>query len=276
MRYKTAFDFRRALSDRLNHEAKQTGTDVNRLQKRLAFERFLARLFGAGAGRWVLKGGYALDLRLSDRARTTLDVDLGMLPPPLDDLLDDLQSAAEADLGDYFEFRVRRSGELSGPPLGGSRFLVEALLGGTRFDTFRLDVGQGDPVVTETEWISGQIDLSFAGVPTPRFVVLPLAAHFADKLHAYTRPRETPTRVKDLADLLLLLDLGLGATTALRRLVETTFELYATHSLLETLPRPPASWERPYAAMALELRIGQRTLADAYERLQGFYRELFR
>lgn len=276
MKYTSAYDFRRALADRLGRQARESGIEVNLLRKRLAFERFLARLYAAGGERWVLKGGYALDLRLSDRARTTLDIDLGMPPPPLDDLLDELQSAAEVSLNDYFEFRVRQSDELSGPPLGGSRFLVEALLGGTRFDTFRLDVGQGDPVVTDTEWISGQIDLSFAGVPTPRFVVLPLAAHFADKLHAYTRPRETPTRVKDLADLLLLLDLGLGATPALRRLAETTFELYATHSLPETLPWPPASWERPYAAMALELRISQRTLADAYERLQGFYRELFR
>lgn len=276
MKYASAYDFRRALADRLGRQARDSSTDVNLLQKRLAFERFLARLYAAGSERWVLKGGYALDLRLGDRARTTLDIDLGTPPPPLDDLLDALQSAAEVDLGDHFEFRISRSGELSGPPLGGFRFRVEALLGGTRFDSFRLDVGQGDPVVTETEWIGGQIDLGFAGVPTPRFAVLPLAAHFADKLHAYTRPREVPTRVKDLADLLLLLDLGLGATPALRRLVETTFETYATHSLPEALPQPPASWEGPYAAMALELRIGQRTLTDAYERLQRFYRELFR
>lgn len=45
MRYKTALDFRRALTHRHNEQARETGTGVNDLHKRVAFERFLARLF---------------------------------------------------------------------------------------------------------------------------------------------------------------------------------------------------------------------------------------
>lgn len=87
MPYKTAADFRRGLTDRLSQQARDEGVDVARLMKRLAFERFLARLFQKGSERWVLKGGYALELRLGDRARATKDLDLNVPPPPFDNLL---------------------------------------------------------------------------------------------------------------------------------------------------------------------------------------------
>jgi hypothetical protein len=78
MRYETAAAFRRALTDHVNNRARHEGISVNRLQKQLAFERFLARLFYSGGERWVLKGGYALELRLPGHSRA---VDL-----PVDDL----------------------------------------------------------------------------------------------------------------------------------------------------------------------------------------------
>ena len=67
---------------------------------------------------------------------------------------------------------------------------VEARLDGRRFDGFPLDVGQGDVTVREPDRVRGQVDLSFAGLATPEFAVYPLEDHFAEKLHAYTTPRE--------------------------------------------------------------------------------------
>jgi hypothetical protein len=52
MRYPTATAFRRALEDRLNRRAPT---------------RLLARLLTISPDRWLLKGGLALDFRLSDR-----------------------------------------------------------------------------------------------------------------------------------------------------------------------------------------------------------------
>ena len=60
MRYETPQAFERALSDRLKRRAAQEGVDLDRLRKRGAFERFLARLFYEDQVRWALKGGYAL------------------------------------------------------------------------------------------------------------------------------------------------------------------------------------------------------------------------
>ena len=129
MKYATAQAFERALSDRLKRQAAEEGLDLDRLRKRVAFERFLARLFGRASSRWVLKGGYALELRLGGKARATKDIDLDMPPPPVEDLLDELQEAAERDLGDFFVFRVSAPKPMVGAPLGSLRFSVEARLG---------------------------------------------------------------------------------------------------------------------------------------------------
>ncbi len=65
MKYDTAEAFRADLDQRIRNEATTTKLPVMRLRKRVAFERFLARLaVAAPAGNWVLKGAFALELRL--------------------------------------------------------------------------------------------------------------------------------------------------------------------------------------------------------------------
>jgi len=84
-RYATAADFRRALEDRLQDIARKKSFDLQRLRRQVAFDRLLARLFQVGeplALPWVLKGGYAMELRIK-AARTTKDTSLksGILLP---------------------------------------------------------------------------------------------------------------------------------------------------------------------------------------------------
>lgn len=144
MKYRTPAAFRQALDAKLRELAKVGNQDLSSLQRRAVFERFLARLF-QGEERWMLKGGYALELRLGNRARATLDIDLSVPPPPYTNLLEVLQEAAESDLDDFFVFRLTSAKlPLQGPPLGGGRFNVEALLDGKPYSRFVVDVGQGD------------------------------------------------------------------------------------------------------------------------------------
>lgn len=91
--YSSAFAFRRALEDRLNSASKAEGIDLQRMRRQVAFDRLLARLFAAGNPPWRLKGGYALELKLSV-ARTTRDLDLGLSSgmPPGEELLEALQT----------------------------------------------------------------------------------------------------------------------------------------------------------------------------------------
>ena len=69
MKYASPQAFRQALEERLRRDYPHHR--IPRLRKMIAFERFVARLNED----WVLKGGYALQLR-TEQARTTQDIDL--------------------------------------------------------------------------------------------------------------------------------------------------------------------------------------------------------
>lgn len=106
-RYSSSADFRRALEARLKTIAVREQTDLQRLRRQLAFDRFLCRLFLADPNSWLLKGGYAMELRIS-QARSTKDIDLTFRRQlgetssanTADVLLDNLQQTASTDLQD--------------------------------------------------------------------------------------------------------------------------------------------------------------------------------
>ena len=77
MRYGDGGTFRQALKQRLKTLAGEDRARLarNRNRKRVAFDRLLARLATIAPDSWLLKGGFALDLRLAERARATKDVD---------------------------------------------------------------------------------------------------------------------------------------------------------------------------------------------------------
>lgn len=87
MTYRSAHALRTALENRLLARSAETGVSLDRLRRRVMFERIIARIQAAEPGQWVLKGGMALEVRLRDDARLTRDVDLG--------LRDDVNSASE-------------------------------------------------------------------------------------------------------------------------------------------------------------------------------------
>jgi hypothetical protein len=73
--YETAGGFCAALETRLQKRAHKETSDLQRLRRQVAFDRLLARLFPKGPkGKypWMLKGGYAMELRIRS-ARTTKD-----------------------------------------------------------------------------------------------------------------------------------------------------------------------------------------------------------
>lgn len=109
MRYGDAAAFRQALEDRLRRRAAGVGVRVARDRKRVAFDRFLARPTAVAPERWLLKGGFALELRLVDRAGATKDIDLAWRDGHVD-VLDVLLDAADHDAGDFFAFTVDHAG----------------------------------------------------------------------------------------------------------------------------------------------------------------------
>jgi hypothetical protein len=71
----TAGAFRRALEERRKQTSVADQVDLNRLRRQVSFDRLLARLFREEPAPWVLKGGYALELRFKT-AQAIVDIDL--------------------------------------------------------------------------------------------------------------------------------------------------------------------------------------------------------
>ncbi len=256
-KYATAAAFRRALEDRLQEIARKEVVDLQQLHRQVAFDRFLARLFQAAQPRalpWVLKGGYAMELRIK-AARTTKDIDLTMgsassSGEKKDDkknlaMLAKLQESAALGGSDFFAYTIGEPiSDLDAAPYGGARFPVEAHLDGRVFVGFHLDVGIGDAVMEPLEIIEGRDWLGFAGIASPSLYLIPREQQFAEKLHAYTLPRPgaVNSRVRDLVDMVLLIQSRTLANAKIAEAVRVTFDRRRTHTLSKTLLHPPTDW----------------------------------
>lgn len=269
-RYGTAAALRAALENRLNTMAAEQGLDIQRLRRQVVFDRLLCRLFRHADSPWLLKGGYAMELRIKS-ARTTRDIDLGLRRMPggakewnalaVRNLLSD---AASLDLEDGFAFVVGEPGiDLDAAPYGGSRFPVDARMAGRRFISFHLDVSAGDVLREPFELLEGQDWLGFAGIAPSKVPAISREEQFAEKLHAYSLPREgrPNSRVKDLVDLLLLIESGTLDVDRVNQCIEATFRRRDTHRVPSSLGSPPQAWAGPFAEMAGKCGLSQDLVA---------------
>jgi predicted nucleotidyltransferase component of viral defense system len=257
MRYHDAAAFRQALEQRLRTRAAGDGARLARDRKRVAFDRLLARLDEVAPNDWLLKGGFALDLRLHDRARTTRDVDIEWRAGE-EKLAEALIEAATLSRDDFFAFEIERT---STPPerLGGSyRFHVTATLAARTFETFLLDIGLRASPADEHDTLMTPELLAFAEIEPVEIAVIPLERHVAEKVHAYTRRYindQPSSRVKDLIDIVLISQLASFEFEQLRNMIVEVSSERETHDLPASLPTPPAEWAPPYRALAGEVGL---------------------
>ena len=279
MKYATDAAFRAALEQRLQTIAEEhRHTSLMRLRKLVVFDRLMARLLVVAPDRWVVKGGVALDLRLGHRARTTKDLDLAR---------QDSQEQAEADLidtqaidlGDYFVVAVERTDVLEpDDDETAVRYRVTAELAGRLFDRVVVDIGFGDPLPVEPDYLQGLGLLAFAGVPPITVPALPLDRHVAEKVHAYTRTYEgerSSSRVKDLVDLVLIPSAAAFDAGHLYQAIRGTFQHRRGHAMPQALPPPPVNWATPYRRLAgdlgleLDIAVGHRQAASFLDPILG-------
>jgi hypothetical protein len=276
--------FRQALETRLKKMADERGVPLNTLRLKLMLERLLARLFAKPDPRWLLKGGYAMELRYRPKARTTKDIDLSVasagtkadLKMRLNDVRDALQDSVDVNVGDFLTYLIgAASTELQGAPEGGARFPVEARMAGRTFGNFHIDVGIGDAVTGPPETLQCDDLLAFAGVPPATVLAIPRTQQFAEKVHAYTYPwsDRQNTRSRDLVDMLILIERDLPPTDKLRSAIDATFAARATHPKPDPLPEPPPAWAQEYTAMAKEVQLDAATLQQAHKRLAELWNE---
>lgn len=273
--YQSGSAFRRALEQRLWSRSLDAGIPLVRLRKTVAFDRFLARLFHLQPDSWILKGGFAIQLRLVDKARTTKDIDILTLAE-MRDVLDSLRLAGAMDLQDWFRFEVEQSIEQTTDELGGNRFHIRSLLDGRTFEEFHIDVGIGDPVIEPVDRLKGPSLLGFADIEPAIVPCYPVTQQIAEKVHAYTRPHLSgeSSRVKDFIDILLLAELGNLDADRLSRAIQATFDVRDTHTLPKEIPDPPGEWSRPFQKLATEVALRYRTLEEANGAIKRFLNPL--
>ena len=280
--YSTAGAFRRALEERLKTASLTDQIDLNRLRRQVSFDRLLARLFREEPAPWVLKGGYALELRFK-AARSTVDIDLTLqrvasTSSGVDTnqaVREMLQNVADVPLGDWFEYLIGPPVlDLTAAPYGGARYPVEARMGERIFARFHLDAGIGDVVMQPLDTIICRDWLGFAGIESSQVWMIAREQQFAEEIHAYTLPRNTAnSRVKDLVDLALLIGSdGLDKQRILDAL-RLTFERRETHDLPVGLVPPPANWQIPFQALAEECGL-PTDVAAVFAGVQEFLEEV--
>ena len=280
-KYNTPGSLRQAIDDRIESISNAKIVDKNRLRRHLAFDRFLARLFATKEHLWVLKGGYAMELRRQN-ARDTKDIDLSIFEAQVEQLrLNEsisnihniLTTVAAIDLDDFFTFEVgSRTHYLFSPPHGGARFFINSKLGSRTFAKFHLDVGIGGVKIAPFEELESRDLLDFAEINCPVFLAISEEQQLAEKIHAYTflRDGKVGSRVKDLVDIAILIQEGKLEITKVSVLLKQTFEHRNTHQLPLKLPSPPTDWQNLFPKLASECNLSL-SLDEAFGNLQKFY-----
>jgi len=277
--FKSAYDFRKSLEARLQRNAKENGTDLQKLRRQVAFDRLLARFFSRPEPPFFLKGGYAMELRL-EYARATKDIDITYLQRiqnrednQIDLILEELRNLAEIDLGDYFTYTLGTSQlSLDNAPYSGGRYSISTFIDDKLFVRFHLDVG-GDVLVLDTETVTTPDWLQFCHIPPPAIRMISIEQQFAEKIHAYTLPRTHNSRVKDLIDMILLMEMRTLQQQQLAHCLKQIFKIRKSHPLPKQLPPPPNEWTTPFSLLSEECGI-QTDIMIAFTQVESLYQKI--
>lgn len=269
-RYATPAAFRRALTDRLRTAAKKGPWSLPQLQRQVAYDRLIERLYLIDDG-WIVKGATAL-LARDIGVRGSLDVDL-YRDAAREVAEEELRRAAARDIGDWFRFEVG-----GGTPIanGAVRLPINAVIGATTWVEFNVDLVGSDLRMT------GQPDdvppLARGVIPEVEqrgYRAYPLVDHVADKIAAtYERHGEgqrPSTRFRDLVDLVAIVTAVSVPAESQSNAIRSEF---ARRGL--TLPKqfdvPDRDlWQRGYAAEARRSLLNTaRTLDQALAAIRSF------
>jgi hypothetical protein len=270
VRYATPEAFRAALEDRLKDAQNET-VGLSRLRKRVVFERLLARLSTQAAGEWVLKGGFALELRLDELSRSTKDIDIDWSLGE-EDATERLLDATDLDIGDMFEFRLQRADPDEDLAGGGQRWRATALLDGREFERILIDVTFAAQPIFEPDTVMSFGLLAFAGLDQVQVKTLAIEQHLAEKVHAYTRTYagdRPSSRVKDLVDIDVIAATTQIDSGRLRVALDALFAERATHTVPPELPPPPPNWAGTWSKLAANLPVPP-TLAEGHQTAAAF------
>ncbi len=243
--------FRRALTDKLRAKAETSRWKLPQLQRQMAYDRLLERLYLVDEG-WVVKGATAL-LARDIGVRATIDIDV-YREAAREVAEADLRAAAAKDIGDWFAFELGAGRSVADAAVG-VRLPVTAYIGTTVWVSFHVDLVGSDLRMTgEPEAVPPLARIVMPDVEQHGYRAYPLVDHVADKVVAMFElhgERGAPsTRFKDLVDLVaIVITASVEAGTQVTALRSESARRGITLPVRFSVP-DRALWERGYAAEA--------------------------
>jgi hypothetical protein len=131
------------------------------------------------------------------------DIDLARKSSSIDEVVEKLESLAQVDLGDFFEFRLGSAvHEIQGAHVG-VIIRVVAYLGLKEFSRFGIDIVLDVSTTMDPETIEPHRPIDVVGLAESPWRIYPLVDHIADKFAAIleTHGKRTSSRYRDLVDL---------------------------------------------------------------------------
>lgn len=248
-RYATPAAFRRALTDKLKETEKASPWTLQQLQRQVAYDRLLQRLYVVDDG-WIVKGATAL-LARDLGVRGSLDVDV--YRAVAQEIADaGVRTAAALDLRDWFRFEIGATTSIGNNSI---RLPVNAIIGTTTWAAFHIDLSGSDLRMTgQPEDVPPVARGIIPEVDQRGYRAYPLVDHVADKAAAtYERHGEMGNpamRYRDLVDLVAIVGGASAPAEAQGDALRSEFERRGL-ALPESFDVPDRSlWEPGYAAEA--------------------------
>ena len=261
-RYATPAAFRRALTDRLKAAAKEGRWTLQQLQRHVAYDRLIVRLYLVD-DRWIIKGATAL-LARDIGVRGTLDIDL-YLEAERETAESELRRAATIDVGDWFSFEIGGRRPISNNAF---RLPVNGRIGTTTWLAFHVELVGSDVRMTgQPESVPPLAAGFIPEIEQHSYRAYPLVDHVADKVAAtyqgHGDMRRPSTRYRDLVDLVAIVNRASVSAQAQSLALRSEFDRRCL-TVPEHFDVPdPALWEGGYAAEA------SRSLLDTARTLDG-------
>ena len=202
--YASPAAFRSALTAKLKTLAATSRWQLPQLQRQIAYDRLLVRLYLLDQG-WIVKGAIACSPAISASAQRTIDVFRNTRSETAEA---ELRQAASHDVGDWFRFDIG-PGNPAGDGSEATRLPVTAFIGPTAWQKFHIDLtGESLRVTGEPEEVPPLAQLGMPSVEQVGYRAYPLVDHVADKIMAtfqrYGPSQALSTRYKDLVDLVAI------------------------------------------------------------------------
>lgn len=242
--------FRQALTDKLREAANDSPWTLPQLQRQIAYDRLLERLYLVDDG-WVVKGATAL-LARGIGVRATIDVDI--YRERARELAEaELREAVSRDIGDWFRFELGPGRAVASD--AAMRIPVTAYVGTATWASFHVDLVGSDMRMTgQPDNVPPLARVLMPDVEQHGYRAYPLVDHIADKISAivqrYSGQDRPSTRFKDLVDLVAIVT-EVSVPADLQIAAMTSEAQRRGMPLPKTFDVPDrAIWERGYAAEA--------------------------